>query len=549
MTSPRSTHEQTPGEQASESQGVSARLDEFLTRPFAVESDLLNALMALWPVAFNGGCLAALLPSQPEWHLTIDSRRVSKGSIFIAVPGIGSDGRDYISRAQQNGAALVLAERPTADDAQVAAHAQDETVVWLDGLGEQLGELGRQAFGVPESLTLIGVTGTNGKSSVTHYIAELAEALGTPAGMIGTLGVGRPGALVAGERTTPDALSVQAALKGLSLVGAELIAMEVSSHALDQGRVNGCHFTVAGYTNLSRDHLDYHGSMAAYAAAKAKLFKRPELSLAVLNADDALARLMLAGMQRGVRVLAMGRDEVATLRVIDVFPEPLGQVAVIATPDGERELGLNLMGRFNLDNALLAMLILHGLDYSLAELFAAAPSLTPVPGRMQRLTRDGAPVVVVDYAHTPEAVETALTALRAHLPARDDARLWCVLGCGGDRDTGKRPLMASAAEQGADRVVITDDNPRGEDAADIRQQMMKGIHACERIENIADRGEAIAQVIREAGEYDVILIAGKGHEDYQEIGGQRLPFSDVAHAVAALERRGLSTLEGLESDA
>ncbi|TVU74020.1 UDP-N-acetylmuramoyl-L-alanyl-D-glutamate--2,6-diaminopimelate ligase [Cobetia crustatorum] len=510
---------------------------------------MLNALMMLWPQAFNDSCLAAALPSRTDWHLTIDSRRVSVGSLFIAIPGLSSDGRDYIAQAQQNGAALVLAERADVDDVRIAAYAHDETVIWLEDLGGQLGELGRQAFGVPESLTLIGVTGTNGKSSVTHYIAELAEALGTPAGMVGTLGVGRPGALVAGERTTPDALAVQAALKGLSLVGAELIAMEVSSHALDQGRVNGCRFTVAGYTNLSRDHLDYHGSMAAYAAAKAKLFKRPELSLAVLNADDALARLMLAGMQRGVRVLAMGRDDVATLRVLDVFPELLGQVAVIATPDGERELGLNLMGRFNLDNALLAMLILHGLEYSLAELFAAAPSLTPVPGRMQRLTREGAPVVVVDYAHTPEAVETALTALRAHLPARDDARLWCILGCGGDRDAGKRPLMASAAEQGADRVVITDDNPRNEDAAGIRQQMMEGIHACERIENIADRGEAIAQIIREAGEHDVILIAGKGHEDYQEVCGQRLPFSDVEHAVAALERREFSTLEGQESDA
>ncbi|MCK8068418.1 UDP-N-acetylmuramoyl-L-alanyl-D-glutamate--2,6-diaminopimelate ligase [Cobetia sp. 1CM21F] len=526
----------------------SRRLGEFLARPLATATDMLAALLALWPGALNDDCRARLA-ARDDWHLTIDSRSAAQGSLFIAIPGIASDGRDYIAAALEGGAELVLAERPAGGDAHLALHSDDARVVWLENLGEQLGELGRQAFRVPESLTLVGVTGTNGKSSVTHYIAELAEAMGTPAGMIGTLGIGRPGALVAGERTTPDALAVQAALKGLSLAGAELIAMEVSSHALDQGRVNGCRFTVAGYTNLSRDHLDYHGSMAAYAAAKAKLFKRPELKLAVLNADDALARLMLAGMQRGVRVLAMGRDDVATLRVLDVFPEPLGQVAVIATPDGERELGLNLMGRFNLDNALLAMLILHGLDYSFEGLFAAAPRLTPVPGRMQRLSRDGAPVVVVDYAHTPEAVETALTALRAHLPARDDARLWCVLGCGGDRDSGKRPLMATAAEQGADRVVITDDNPRSEDAAAIRQQMMTGIQARERVLDIAERGEAIAQVIRDAGEHDVILIAGKGHEDYQEIDGQRLPFSDVAHAVAALERRELSMLEGQERDA
>ncbi|MDH2290672.1 UDP-N-acetylmuramoyl-L-alanyl-D-glutamate--2,6-diaminopimelate ligase [Cobetia sp. 10Alg 146] len=523
-------------------------LGEFLARPLATASELLGALMALWPGVFSDSRLTALVMAQDDWHLTIDSRHVTPGSLFIAVPGIGSDGRDYIASALEKGAALVVAQQSSEGEAPPESHA-DERVVWLEGLGAQLGELGRQAFGVPESLTLVGVTGTNGKSSVTHYIAEFAEALGIPSGMIGTLGIGCPGALVAGERTTPDALAVQAALKGLSMAGAELVAMEVSSHALDQDRVNGCRFTVAGYTNLSRDHLDYHGSMAAYAAAKAKLFKRPELKLAVLNADDALARLMLAGMQRGVRVLAMGRDEVATLRVLDVFPEPLGQVAVIATPDGERELGLNLMGRFNLDNALLAMLILHGLGHSLADLFAAAPRLTPVPGRMQRLTREGAPVVVVDYAHTPEAVETALTALRAHLPARDDARLWCVLGCGGDRDTGKRPLMATAAEQGADRVVITDDNPRSEEAAVIRQQMMDGIQARERAREIAGRAEAIAQVIRDAGEHDVILIAGKGHEDYQEVAGERLPFSDVAHAVAALERRALSTQEGLESDA
>lgn len=488
---------------------------------------LVAALNRLWPdsVILDG------LPQQLG-PLTTDSREVTAGGVFIAIPGIGSDGRDHIPQALAAGALLVLAEADQAADIAV-----DRAVVWLNGLGEQIGELSREVHQVPDELELIGVTGTNGKSSVTHYIAELSRELGIDTGVVGTLGHGRPGALVQGMLTTPEPLALQRQLGELAGQGIRRIAMEVSSHALDQQRIAGCRFTAAVFTNLSRDHLDYHGSMLGYAAAKARLFKRPELSLAVVNGDDPLTRLMLAGIGEGVRVLAIGEGESVSLRVVEWLPDANGQRALIATPEGERVLVLPLMGRFNLDNVLLAMATLHGLGASMDALVAAAERLTPVPGRMQALVQPGAPVVVIDYAHTPDALDNALQALKAHLPG--EGALWCLVGCGGDRDVGKRPLMAQAAARHADRLVITDDNPRSEDPAAIREAMSAGLDSAarQRSENIAGRGEAIAEAIRQARPEDVILIAGKGHETYQEIQGVRHAFSDLEQAQRALLAR------------
>ncbi|MFO8045121.1 MAG: UDP-N-acetylmuramoyl-L-alanyl-D-glutamate--2,6-diaminopimelate ligase [Halomonas sp.] len=490
-------------------------------------SRLVETLGRLWPEVATLPILAG-----ETIRLCTDSRQVAPGVVFVAVPGVAADGRDYIASALAAGADAVLCH--VGDERSCP---EEPRVVALPDLRERLGELGRDLFAVPDSLELIGVTGTNGKSSVSHYIAELSQALGTEAGLVGTLGHGRPGALHEGGLTTPGPLALQEALAELAGAGVRRVAMEASSHALEQGRLDGCRLSAAVFTNLTRDHLDYHGSMAAYAAAKAKLFRREELTLAVVNADDPLARLMLAGLRKGVRVLATGEEEAVTFRVVDWHPHAAGQRALVATPEGERVLETSLLGRFNLDNVLLAMTVLFGLGHDIGELFDAATGLVPVPGRMEALIRPGAPSVVIDYAHTPDALGNALAALRDHLPV--DGQLWCLFGCGGDRDPGKRPLMAAAAERHADRLVITDDNPRSEAPASIRAQVLAGLASPARTRalEVDGRDKAIARVLAEADAEDVVLIAGKGHETYQEMTGVRYPFSDLAEVERALAAR------------
>ncbi|WP_110655103.1 UDP-N-acetylmuramoyl-L-alanyl-D-glutamate--2,6-diaminopimelate ligase [Salinicola halimionae] len=500
---------------------------------------LATTLAELWPEAASPSRLTSWMPASPELVLEPDSRQLHQGDLFLAVPGVSVDGRRFIDTALQAGAVGVLCEADGLDSAWLA----DDRVLALPGLTHRLAALGRRLFAVPETLKLIGVTGTNGKSSVTHYIATLLEALGTPAGVIGTLGYGRPGAIRSALQTTPGPLSLQQMLGEMASEGVDVVAMEVSSHALTQERLGDTRVDAAVFTNLTRDHLDYHGSMAAYAAAKARLFKRESLQLAVVNGDDPLSRLMLAGLAPGIRVLATGDGDATTLRVVDCEALPNGLRAIVATPENEGVLELPLMGRFNLDNALLAMTALYGLGYPLESLWQAAGELQPVPGRMQRLPReDGAnvPVVVVDYAHTPDALENALSALRMHLPGVDGGELWCVFGCGGDRDSGKRPLMAAAAQKLADRLVITDDNPRGENPQSIRDQIMEGLSGSARVNSwsVAGRGQAIERVIETAKSDDIVLIAGKGHEDYQEIAGVRQDFSDVDVATRACRARG-----------
>ncbi|MCA8865041.1 MULTISPECIES: UDP-N-acetylmuramoyl-L-alanyl-D-glutamate--2,6-diaminopimelate ligase [unclassified Halomonas] len=488
--------------------------------------DVLAALKQVWPKS----PLPAGLPKLPDQvHIEMNSRKLAEGDIFVAVPGSQRDGRDFIEQALEAGAALVLAQ---------GSHGDVELegrVLKLPHLSSRLGELGRALYKVPGDMEVIAVTGTNGKSSVTHYIAALSEALGTPAGLVGTLGVGRPGALSDSGLTTPGPLALQATLGTLAQQGVTRVALEASSHALDQYRLDAVNVGVGVFTNLTRDHLDYHGSMAAYAASKSKLFRRSELSLAVVNGDDPLARLMLAGCSSRVRVLATGQDEAVTLRVLDWQAFDWGQQAMIATPDGEKMLRLKLMGRFNLDNVLLAMAVLYGLGEPLDTLFDAATSLTPVPGRMELYGAVDAPSVVVDYAHTPDALKSALQALRAHLG--EAGKLWCVFGCGGERDTGKRAEMARAVEQLADHIVVTDDNPRHESAAQIREQILSGFSAAAQPIEIGERSEAVAAAIQQAGAQDVVLIAGKGHEAYQEIQGVRHTYTDSEEIQRAFAQR------------
>lgn len=487
-------------------------------------SSLLQALKQVWP---NALLPDELLGLPAELRLITDTRKLRVGDVFIAVPGSQQDGRAFIERALELGASFILAHTK-----QSKATLEGQ-VLYLPHLSLRLGELGRALFDVPNDLQVIAVTGTNGKSSVTHYIAALSELLGTPAGVVGTLGTGRPGQLLDSGLTTPGPLALQQTLGDLARQGVKRVALEASSHALDQHRLEAVDVNVGVFTNLSRDHLDYHGSMAAYAAAKAKLFRRAELTHAVVNADDPLARLMLAGCDSKVRVLATGCDDAVTLRVLDWHPHKEGQQALIATPEGEKALDLSLMGRFNLDNVLLAITVLYGVGETLDRLFDAASALKPVPGRMALYRAASGPSVVVDYAHTPDALDNALGALKAHLGS-SEGKLWCLFGCGGERDTGKRAEMAAVAERLADHVVITDDNPRFESAEQIRKEIIAGLSPDTSFMELGDRRQAIAYVVQQAGQNDVVLVAGKGHEAYQEIAGVRHAYQDDEQVVKAL---------------
>lgn len=492
--------------------------------------NLWRALKQVWPSAVLPE-IEARLPE--KFHLITDSRQLKAGDVFVAVPGSQQDGRAFIEHALESGASLVLAHTKQSNV------TLEGCVLYLPHLSLRLGELGKALFDVPNDLQVIAVTGTNGKSSVTHYIAALSELLNTPAGVIGTLGVGRPGQLAESGLTTPGPLALQHILGDLARQGVKRVALEASSHALDQYRLEAVDVDVGVFTNLTRDHLDYHGSMAAYAAAKAKLFRRAELTLAVVNADDPLARLMLAGCESNVRVLAAGRDEAVTLRVLDWHPHEQGQQALIATPEGEKALDLSLMGRFNLDNVLLAIAVLYGLGEPLDRLFEVASTLAPVPGRMELYRVAGGPSVVIDYAHTPDALHNALDALKAHLNG-SEGKLWCLFGCGGDRDAGKRAEMAAVAERIADHIVITDDNPRFESAEEIRRQIITGLSPDTSFTEQGDRRAAIAHVIQQAGPQDVVLLAGKGHEAYQEIAGVRHAYQDEEQVLKALALKDLA---------
>ncbi len=461
-------------------------------------------------------------------ELTLDSRKVLPGDLFLAVPGRAQDGRLHIADAVARGAAAVAYE---AEDAQVSVQPGVEFIA-IRGLAAQLSAIAGRFYGEPSrGLHLIGVTGTNGKTSVTQLLAQALDRLGEPCGLIGTLGTGFHGMLAQGQHTTPDPVGVQATLALLKKEGAQAVAMEVSSHGLDQGRVAALDFDVAVFTNLSRDHLDYHGSMQAYGSAKARLFSHPGLRCRVINLDDAFGR-ELAALPGESRLIGYSLDDSsAWLHCRELQFDDQGVRARLVTPGGEGNLRSPLLGRFNLSNLLAVVGALLGMDYALDEILAVLPELRAPAGRMQRLGGNGRPLVVIDYAHTPDALEKALEALRPHV----HGRLLCLFGCGGERDTGKRALMGAVAERLADELLITDDNPRSEDAAAIREQIRAGLSSPNKARLQAGRGEAIAALIAAAGADDVILLAGKGHEDYQEICGERLPFSDLHAAEAALK--------------
>ncbi|MCX7513994.1 UDP-N-acetylmuramoyl-L-alanyl-D-glutamate--2,6-diaminopimelate ligase [Frateuria sp. STR12] len=460
--------------------------------------------------------------------LTLDSRQVQPGEAFIALRGTRAHGIAFAAEAVARGAALVLAEAP-----MVAGFTPGVPVLWIDDLHARLGEIAARFYDHPSrALRVVGVTGTNGKTSTVQLVTQALARLGHRAASIGTLGAGFHGRLDEGERTTPDAINVQRLLAQFRDQGAQFVAMEVSSHALEQGRVGAVAFEVAAFTNLTRDHLDYHGTMEAYGAAKARLFAWPGLKAAAINVDDAFGRELAARLPQSVRAWrtsAAGASAEVTARAIATSAE--GLAFELCTTWGEHSLRSALLGRFNVENLLTVVACLGALGEPFARIVEAVEALTPVNGRMNRLGGDGRhPLVVVDYAHTPDALEQALTALRAHCAGQ----LICVFGCGGERDAGKRPQMGAIAERLADVAIVTDDNPRGEDGDAIVAQIRAGMQAPAAIER--DRAAAIGLALARAGTDDVVLIAGKGHETYQEGAAGKRPFDDLAIARAALER-------------
>jgi UDP-N-acetylmuramoyl-L-alanyl-D-glutamate--2,6-diaminopimelate ligase len=409
-------------------------------------------------------------------------------------------------------------------------------VLWIEDLRQHLGAIAARFYGGPSaSMTVIGVTGTNGKTSTVQMLAGALDRLGQRAGSIGTLGVGLAGDLKAAERTTPDVITVHAELAALRAAGASHVAMEVSSHALDQQRVDAVQFDLAVFTNLTRDHLDYHGSMQAYGEAKARLFAWPGLRAAVLNIDDAFGRTLAARLVDRVPVISTGVETAeANVRASSVEASAAGLSFHLHTPWGEADVASPLLGRFNVANLLAVAACLGALRQDFADIVEALEHLAPVPGRMSRLGgHGGQPLLVVDYAHTPDALEQALASLREHCAGC----LICVFGCGGERDTGKRPAMAAIAERLADRVIVTDDNPRGEDGDAIVAAIMQGFARADRVHVERDRARAIARALNDADARDVVLVAGKGHEIYQDIAGERRPFDDLAVARHAMEGR------------
>ena len=482
------------------------------------------------PVAFDPTSILAQLPHVER--ITSDSRRIEPGVAFAAYPGTKEDGRAYIDDAVKRGAGAVFWE--------AGKFAWDRrwnvANVAVDGLRDKLGAIANVVYGKPSrALSVVGVTGTNGKTSCAHWIAQAADVCGRRAAVIGTLGVGKVGALVSSQQTTPDVCTVHETLAQFRDGGVVIVAMEVSSHGLDQGRVNGVAFDVAMFTNLSRDHLDYHETMVAYGHAKARLFAWPGLRSAIVNADDPFGQgLIDAARSRGQRVVTYGFSN-ADVAATGITMAGGGIVLSVVTPWGRGVVETKVVGEFNAHNLLgvLAVLVESGIRFD--EALDSLSALTPPAGRMQRLGGDGKPLVVVDYAHTPDALEKVLLALRpAVMPAHE---LIAVFGCGGDRDKGKRPQMGQIAATRADRVVVTSDNPRSEDPSEIASAIVHGIRqtAMRRYRVEIDRAAAIRSAIADAHVGDVVLIAGKGHETYQEMSGRRVPFSDVAHAQAALD--------------
>lgn len=498
--------------------------------------------------------LAWLHANAPKAQLSSDSRSISPGDVFFAYPGDAADGRDYIERAVEAGARAVVFEASDFawDDKLTLPHLA------VQNLKDQAGEIAAAYYDQPDAaMYTVAVTGTNGKTSCSQWLGKALSGTGMATAVVGTLGValyraGKHGGFNSTGYTTPDAVQLQRRLAQLRTAGAQALAIEASSIGLDQGRLNGMHFNTALFTNFTRDHLDYHGSMDAYEAAKRKLFDWPGLEQAVINLDDDMGLRLVAHLRStrpevaltGYSVSGKTAEGITVLAASDIRTSHGGTVFRLDAPGGSAQVKTQLIGQFNVSNVLgvMGVLLARGVDFRGA--IEAAESLTSVPGRMEQLGGHEAPLIVIDYAHTPDALEKTLATLR-QVARQRNGQLWCVFGCGGDRDPGKRPQMGKVS-QAADHIVVTSDNPRSEDPSKIIEQIVAGIDDAalpkDALHVTEDRASAILWAVRHAGKSDVVLLAGKGHEPYQEIKGKKLPFLDADHAALALAAR--ATMKG-----
>jgi len=485
--------------------------------------------------------------------LQCDSRKVAAGDGFIAWPGAATDGRRHVHAALAQGGGACLVERDGVeafgfDQPAIAAYPQ---------LKAACGPIAAAYFEAPsERLDVLAVTGTNGKTSTAWWLAQALSNVGPHAsgpgrvaqsatnedspwacGLIGTLGTGRPPVVEFTGLTTPDPVLLQGQFRRFLEQGLKACAIEASSVGIVERRLDGTQIRVAVFTNFTQDHLDYHGSMEAYWEAKAQLFRWPGLRAAVVNVDDKKGHELAEALQgSGLDLWTVSCEQAARLAAQDIRYDAQGLRFTVCEGAQRHEMATRLIGQYNVANLLGVIGAMRAVGVTLAEAVAACRALSPVPGRMDRLSVPGKPLVAVDYAHTPDALDKALQALRPLVEQRR-GKLWCVFGCGGERDATKRPLMAAVAEKNADRVVVTSDNPRGEKPENIISQILLGLSHDECVQVQADRALAIAETIAAAAARDVVLLAGKGHEDYQEIAGARQPFSDKVHAQAALDAR------------
>lgn len=477
-----------------------------------------------------------------------DSRRVNPGDLFVALKGFQSDGQSFIQSAIEKGAVAILTENAPSPE-NVSANVP---IIPYSDLKNALGFIAAQFFDHPsDAMQIIGVTGTNGKTSCTHYIAQALNLLGKRCGVMGTLGAGFLPALqdFATGCTTSDAITTQSVLAEGRDAGASVMAIEVTSHALTQSRMNGVKFHTAIFTNLTRDHLDYHHSMEAYWAAKKRLFTEFNPMHNIINLDDPYGRLLFEeSRQKSQKWLgytlspALSTDFVQNTTALlgaslitteNVILNASGMQVRIQTPWGEGQFQCPFLGHFSLSNVLatLAALCLQG--FTLNAVLAVIEKLQTVPGRMSYFGGGNQPVVIVDYAHTPNALKEVLTALRPHCKGK----LICVFGCGGDRDVGKRPIMAKIAETLSDKIIVTQDNPRNENPDTIIQNILEGFSDLSQVVVEPNRAQAIAKAIRLANQNDLIIVAGKGHEKYQIIGNEKIPFDDQEIVQNELKRR------------
>ena len=494
----------------------------------------------------------------PAGQLSSDSRLLAPGDVFLAYPGDSADGRNYIKAAIQRGAKAVLFDDGGDfewDDALDLPHRA------VAGLKQLAGPIASTWYDAPAAqMLVVAVTGTNGKTSCSQWLGRALSRQGQPTLVVGTLGTGIYRNGLAGNfsetgYTTPDAVLLQRRLAQARSGGARALAIEASSIGIDQGRMEGLHVDIALFTNFTRDHLDYHGDMAAYEAAKRRLFDWPGLRHAVINLDDEMGRRLVAHLRdRSAHVSITGYSiadthvsagEVPVLRATDIRSSNNGTVFQLVTPQGATQIRTQLVGQFNVSNVLGIAGVLMARGASLRTVVELLEALQPVPGRMQQMGGQEAPLVVIDYAHTPDALVKTLATLRDVAQQRH-GQLWCVFGCGGERDPGKRPQMGAAATV-ADHVIVTSDNPRGEVPAGIIEHIIEGMKISNTMHSaphvIEDRAAAILYAVKHAARADVVLLAGKGHETYQEIKGRKLPFLDADHAALSLAAR--VTMKGM----